>query len=139
MTDNMSSNHNFSLANQGDGFTFADESKNISLKNNWTFPAAEHLSESWWNVFDERYFRHSLEWTITLIIAYMLILVIGVIGNCMVILVVILRPRMRSVTNIFIMNLAVADLFVIVFCVCPTLLANLFKRKTINRILSVTE
>ncbi len=93
------------------------------------FPLAILWEESWWNVFDEKYLRHSWEWTVTLITAYILILIAGVIGNCMVILVVLLRPQMRTVTNIFIMNLAVADLFVILFCVGPTLLANVFLRK----------
>ncbi len=93
------------------------------------FPLAKLLQESWWNVFDDKYFRHSWEWTLTLIIAYMTILIAGVIGNSMVILVVLQRHQMRTVTNIFIMNLAVADLFVIVFCVGPTLLANVLQRK----------
>ncbi len=107
--------------------TFTSESE-VQLSNE-TFPDANHLLESWWNVFDERYLRHGLGWTITLIIAYMSILVAGVIGNVMVVLVVLLRPQMRTVTNMFITNLAVADLFVIVFCVPSTLLANIFSRK----------
>lgn len=93
------------------------------------FPLAVLLKESWWNVFNEKYLRHSWGWTVTLISVYVFILVAGVIGNCMVILVVALRPKMKTVTNIFIMNLAVADLFVIVFGVGPTLLANIFQRK----------
>ncbi len=94
------------------------------------------LNESWWNVFDEKYLRHSMAWTITLIVAYMLILIVGVIGNFMVILVISLRPQMRSVTNMFIMNLAVADLFVIVFCVPATLLSNIFTRKSEKKLIS---
>ncbi len=93
------------------------------------FPLAKLLEESWWNVFNEKYLRHSWNWTVTLITAYMLIFVAGVIGNCMAILVVLLRPQMKTVTNMFIMNLAVADLSVIIFCVGPTLLANIFQRK----------
>lgn len=80
-------------------------------------------------IFDKRNLRHSVGWTVALIIAYVLILIIGIIGNCMVILVVLLRPQMRTVTNMFIMNLAVADLFVIVFCLPATLLANVLTRK----------
>lgn len=88
-----------------------------------------HALDIWWNVFDEQYLRHSLGWTFTLVTAYTLILIIGVIGNIMVILVVALRPQMRTVTNMFIMNLAVADLFVIWFCVPGTLVSNVFQRK----------
>ncbi len=101
---------------------------------NETYYDAELLVQSWWNVFDQRFLRHGWGWTITLIIAYMSILVAGVIGNVMVILVVSLRRQMRTVTNMFIMNLAVADLFVIVFCVPSTLLANIFARKSSNEL-----
>lgn len=83
----------------------------------------------WWKLLDEKYLRHSFEWTSILIAAYIFIFVTGVIGNIMVILVVSLRPKMRSVTNIFILNLAVADLLVILFCIPATLLSNLFTRK----------
>ncbi len=101
----------------------------VLFSNESNHQNADFLLENWWNIFDERYMRHGWGWTITLIIAYMLILFIGVIGNLMVILVVSLRPQMRTVTNMFIMNLAVADLFVVIFCVPSTLLANIFARK----------
>lgn len=87
------------------------------------------IPEDFWLVFTDKNLRHSIGWTVTLVVAYLLILFIGIIGNFMVILVVLLRPQMRTVTNMFIMNLAVADLFVIVFCVPATLLANVLKRK----------
>lgn len=98
--------------------------------SNKTYPNADHLLESWWNVFDARYLRHGWGLTAFLIMAYMLILVSGVIGNALVILVVALRPRMRSVKNMLIMNLAVADFLVIIFCVPSTLLVNVFARKS---------
>jgi hypothetical protein len=43
--------------------------------------------------------------------------VLCVAGNLMVILVVTLSRRLRSITNFFLANLAVADLCVGVFCV----------------------
>ncbi len=108
-----------------------EDNSNLSrITTESPFLSADLLEQNWWNVFDQRYFRHSTEWTVILIVAYMLILVVGVIGNSMVILVVVLRPQMRTVTNMFIMNLAVADLFVIVFCAPATLLSNIFQRKS---------
>ncbi|XP_065304814.2 allatostatin-A receptor-like isoform X2 [Dermacentor albipictus] len=45
------------------------------------------------------------------------IAVIGFFGNALVVLVVLCNPQMRSTTNILIINLAMADLLFIVFCV----------------------
>lgn len=52
----------------------------------------------------------------------------GFVGNITVVCVVLKRPHMRTVTNRFIMNLAVADLFFVLFCVPRTLVGNIFKR-----------
>lgn len=73
--------------------------------------------------------KHSLGWTIGLICAYVTIFIVGVIGNGMVVLVMLLRSEMKTVTNMFILNLAVADLLVIIFCAAPTLLTNILIRE----------
>lgn len=132
-TDNSfedTSDYNYYLMNSG-GPSFTDNLEvTTSLPSNFTNSShPPNPLDIWWNVFDEKYLRHSMNWTVALIIAYTLILIIGIIGNCMVILVVVFRPQMRTVTNMFIMNLAVADLFVIVFCVPGTLVSNIFTRK----------
>jgi 7 transmembrane receptor (rhodopsin family) len=41
------------------------------------------------------------------------------VGNALV-CIAVYNPTMRTVTNIFIVNLAVADFFVILFCLPPT-------------------
>ncbi|XP_021924277.1 allatostatin-A receptor-like [Zootermopsis nevadensis] len=46
-----------------------------------------------------------------------LIVLVGLIGNALVVLVVAANQQMRSTTNLLIINLAVADLLFIVFCV----------------------
>ena len=43
-----------------------------------------------------------------------IILVFGTIGNVLVVLVVVKRHRMRTVTNYFILNLAISDLIVLI-------------------------
>ena len=50
-------------------------------------------------------------------LAHSLIVIIGLVGNSLVIGVVLMRKHMRNTTNILIINLAVADLLFIVFCV----------------------
>lgn len=73
--------------------------------------------------------KHSMGWTIVLICAYVTIFIVGTVGNGMVVCVLVFRPQMKSVTNMFILNLAVADLLVIIFCVAPTLLTNILIRE----------
>ncbi|KAM8706936.1 hypothetical protein ACLKA7_011096 [Drosophila subpalustris] len=75
--------------------------------------------------FDPLY-RHSLAMSIVFCVAYILVFLVGLIGNSFVIAVVLRAPRMRTVTNYFIVNLAIADILVIVFCLPATLIGNIF-------------
>lgn len=77
----------------------------------------------------ELYYRHSATMTIVYCIAYFIVFIVGLIGNSFVIAVVFRAPRMRTVTNYFIVNLALADILVIVFCLPATLMSNIFVRK----------
>ncbi|XP_046821115.1 allatostatin-A receptor-like isoform X4 [Vespa crabro] len=43
--------------------------------------------------------------------------ILGLIGNTLVVIVVAANPGMRSTTNILIINLAVADLLFVIFCI----------------------
>ncbi|XP_076233906.1 allatostatin A receptor 1 [Calliopsis andreniformis] len=43
--------------------------------------------------------------------------ILGLVGNCLVVTVVAANPGMRSTTNILIINLAVADLLFVIFCI----------------------
>lgn len=62
-------------------------------------------------------------------ISYSSISVIGIVGNIAVFLVVTRTPQMRTLTNKFIGNLAIADLFVNILCVPFTLVSNLYPGK----------
>lgn len=77
----------------------------------------------------ELFYRHSMAMTVVYCIAYLLVFAVGIVGNFFVIAVVFRSPRMRTVTNFFIVNLAVADILVIVFCLPATLMSNIFVRK----------
>lgn len=76
-----------------------------------------------------RFYRHSISMTAVYCIAYLFVFIVGLIGNSFVIAVVYRSPRMRTVTNFFIVNLAVADVLVIVFCLPATLIGNILVRK----------
>ena len=62
-------------------------------------------------------------------VAYGIIFLFAFIGNVFVIAVVCRNRNMHTVTNYFIVNLAVADILVAVFCLPITLLDNLYNGK----------
>ena len=74
-------------------------------------------------------YRHDTGAIIVLVMAYLAVLLVGVAGNVLVIAVMSKSPRMRTVTNYFITNLAIADLLVLVVCLPPTLISNVYVRK----------
>lgn len=83
-------------------------------------------------VLPDLMYRHSTPIILIYCIAYLVVFVVGLVGNCFVIAVVYRSPRMRTVTNFFIVNLAVADILVIVFCLPATLMSNIFVRKYLS-------
>lgn len=86
----------------------------------------ENLNDS---IVYGQFLRHSSTISIIYCIAYSIVFFVGLIGNFFVISVVFRVPRMKSVTNLFIANLALADMLVIIFCVPATLMSNLFVRE----------
>nr|XP_053654507.1 neuropeptide F receptor-like [Cherax quadricarinatus] len=78
---------------------------------------------------DDLLYRHSFNTGALLCISYVIVFILGLVGNCFVIAVVFRTPRMRTPTNYFIVNLAFADVLVIVFCLPATLLSNIFYRE----------
>ncbi|XP_037082209.1 orexin receptor type 2-like [Pollicipes pollicipes] len=55
-----------------------------------------------------------------LIVCHLVVFVVGLMGNALVCIAVLRNHTMRTVTNIFIVNLAVADFLVLLFCLPPT-------------------
>ncbi|NWZ31387.1 GALR2 protein, partial [Asarcornis scutulata] len=50
-------------------------------------------------------------------LAYLLIFLVGTVGNCLVLAVLLRNGQVNNTTNLFILNLGVADLCFILFCV----------------------
>ncbi|KAA0716802.1 Neuropeptide FF receptor 1 G-protein coupled receptor 147 RFamide-related peptide receptor [Triplophysa tibetana] len=71
------------------------------------------------------YYQHSLPVAAGLTLGYLFIFLLCMVGNGLVCLIVLENRRMRTVTNLFILNLAVSDLLVGVFCIPTTLVDNL--------------
>ncbi|XP_056636567.1 orexin/Hypocretin receptor type 1-like isoform X1 [Diorhabda sublineata] len=61
-------------------------------------------------------------WTWVLVAFHSIVFVVGLIGNCLVCVAVYRNHSMRTVTNYFIVNLALADFMVILFCLPPSVI-----------------
>lgn len=59
----------------------------------------------------------NLSFRLVIYMLYILIFVVGIIGNLLVVFVVFRQQTMHSVTNIFIANLALSDILLCLFCV----------------------
>ncbi|XP_051896372.1 cholecystokinin receptor type A [Pristis pectinata] len=61
------------------------------------------------------------------IFLYCLFFVLSVLGNVLIIVVLLRNKRLRTVTNTFLLSLAVSDLMLCLFCMPFTLIPNLLK------------
>lgn len=71
------------------------------------------------------YYQHSLYMAASYVMAYFSIFLLCMVGNILVCLIVVKNRRMRTVINLFILNLAISDLLVGIFCIPTTLVDNL--------------
>lgn len=71
------------------------------------------------------HYVHSTGMVVVYILCYVLVLLLCVVGNGLVSFVILSNRKMRSVTNLFILNLAISDLLIGVFCIPTTLTDNL--------------
>ena len=81
---------------------------------------------------DLSWYRHNFYAGAALLITYGFVFIVGLIGNVLVIIAVFSkgnRTMHHSISNIFLANLAVADLLVIIACLPFTLVTHLVTRK----------
>ena len=57
-----------------------------------------------------------------------LVLAVGVVGNVLVLIVILTSKSMRSSTNLFLLNLSIADLLVLIVC-CPNAMIEMYMRR----------
>ncbi|XP_054028475.1 neuropeptide FF receptor 2 [Dryobates pubescens] len=77
------------------------------------------------NVSYVDFYLHQPSVAAVFIISYLLIFLLCMLGNGVVCFLVLRSRQMRTVTNLFIFNLAVSDLLVGIFCMPTTLLDNI--------------
>ncbi|XP_024060057.1 cholecystokinin receptor type A [Terrapene carolina triunguis] len=83
-------------------------------------------NDTFFCVDDSPHLAKDLHQTVRILL-YSLIFLLSVVGNTLVITVLIRNKRMRTVTNIFLLSLAVSDLMLCLFCMPFTLIPNLLK------------
>lgn len=73
------------------------------------------------------FFFHADEDHTLRIILYSLIFFLSVFGNLLIIVVLTVNKRMRTVTNTFLLSLAVSDLMMAIFCMPFNLIPSILK------------
>ncbi|CAH0560862.1 unnamed protein product [Brassicogethes aeneus] len=92
-----------------------NRSNNVTVVSNVTEVVKESTSHR--NVFESE----------LIIPLYVIIFVLSVVGNCAVLLTLFKNKRMRTVTNVYLVNLAVSDLLLGVFCMPFTLVGQVLR------------
>ncbi|XP_071119295.1 orexin receptor type 2-like [Haliotis cracherodii] len=75
------------------------------------------------SILKEHIFPTTTEWVFVFL--HIIVFLVGVLGNFLVCFVVCRSKHMQTVTNLFIVNLAVADFLVFITCEPPTVLQNI--------------
>ncbi|XP_046870846.1 neuropeptide FF receptor 2-like isoform X2 [Hypomesus transpacificus] len=71
------------------------------------------------------FYLHEPSIAAVFIVSYLLIFLVCMVGNGVVCFIVLRSKNMRTVTNLFILNLAISDLLVGIFCMPTTLVDNI--------------
>lgn len=70
-------------------------------------------------------------------IPYAVIFLLSVAGNCLVILTLVRHKKMRTITNMYLLNLAVSDLLLAVFCMPFTLVPMMMQAFIFGNVICV--
>ncbi|KAG7238656.1 hypothetical protein INR49_030730 [Caranx melampygus] len=106
--------------------------QNLALNATWeslnpfnTSHQSQEAPPSQPNITYVDYYLHKPSVAAVFTISYLLIFVVCMVGNGVVCFIVLRSKNMRTVTNLFILNLAISDLLVGIFCMPTTLVDNI--------------
>ncbi|KAG8515143.1 Neuropeptide FF receptor 2, partial [Galemys pyrenaicus] len=102
-----------------------DSNSSASWHHIWTVNDTKHYHYSDINITFVNYYLHQPRVAAIFIISYFLIFFLCMVGNTVVCFIVMRNKHMHTVTNLFILNLAISDLLVGIFCMPITLLDNI--------------
>ncbi|XP_050928957.1 neuropeptide FF receptor 2-like [Lates calcarifer] len=105
--------------------------QNLSLNTTWESPNPSNSSSLQENPLTNQdityvdFYLHKPSVVAVFTVSYLLIFVVCMVGNGVVCFIVLRSKNMRTVTNLFILNLAISDLLVGIFCMPTTLVDNI--------------
>lgn len=101
-----------------DYFSNTEDKRNYSCSDYYDDVNTTYTTE---DILEEiRLYIYPANWMWVLICLHFVVFVVGLVGNTLVCVAVYRNHAMRTVTNYFIVNLAVADFLVILFCLPPS-------------------
>lgn len=112
--------------------------QNPLLNNTWAGPRpsnSSRLQESpstHLNITYVDFYLHKPPVAAVFTVSYLLIFLVCMLGNGVVCFIVLRSKNMCTVTNLFILNLAISDLLVGIFCMPTTLVDNIITGEWAN-------
>lgn len=120
-----------------ESFPLIDYNKNNSLSSNDNYEDQFNQKSNTSTIYSQNVFNNvslptklviiewnSIKW---LLIMYSIIFLLATVGNSLVILTLVQNKRMRTITNVYLLNLAISDLFLGVFCMPFTLVGMILR------------
>lgn len=117
----------FNSTTEIDNFEFENNNNIQSVTNGSHIPNISNETSDYAMASSD--YKHPPEIITIYIIAYGIAFLFALFGNVIVIAVVLRYRWMHTVTNFFIVNLAIADILVALFCIPITLLTHIFVGK----------
>ncbi|EYC27262.1 hypothetical protein Y032_0009g617 [Ancylostoma ceylanicum] len=116
-TEILSTMTSSAMTSSSTSSTVGDDDIRVIMLNNTAQPGVSIANLT---VEETCRFRGTTE-NYVVIFTFITIFLLSVIGNALVIVVIMQQRAMRSITNIYLMNLAITDLMLSVVCMPPTL------------------
>uniref|UniRef100_A0A1I8IM53 DNA polymerase eta n=1 Tax=Macrostomum lignano TaxID=282301 RepID=A0A1I8IM53_9PLAT len=112
--------HNMASDSSGINISGRDCTSDAFNDNDYCLTTDEYIGEIL------AYLRPTV-YEIVLLCLYCIVLLAGLLGNALVIAAVLRKQTMRTATNMFLVNLALADFLVILLCLVPTVIEDVME------------
>lgn len=89
----------------------------MDINSSYSYSYYDDPYENYTYNFDESLLHLPLHEFVPVVIFYVLTGLVGLVGNTLVVFAIVNFPRMRSITNWFLLSLACADLLLVLICI----------------------